>query len=68
MRRPGRETKKTTLPKRGTAVDKIASRDGTEIAFDRVGQGPPVIMIGGAFSWRRWKGFVELADLLHGAF
>jgi pimeloyl-ACP methyl ester carboxylesterase len=45
-------------------VEKISSRDGTEIAFDRVGQGPPVIFVGGAFSWRRWKGFVELADLL----
>jgi pimeloyl-ACP methyl ester carboxylesterase len=45
-------------------VEKIKSRDGTQIAFDRIGQGPPVIMVGGAFSWRRWKGFVELADLL----
>jgi pimeloyl-ACP methyl ester carboxylesterase len=45
-------------------VETITSRDGTEIAFDRIGQGPPVIMVGGAFSWRRWRGFVELADLL----
>jgi hypothetical protein len=45
-------------------VEKTKSRDGTEIAFDRIGEGPPVILIGGAFSWRRWKGFVELADLL----
>jgi pimeloyl-ACP methyl ester carboxylesterase len=52
------------LPDRGDAVDKIKSSDGTTIAFDRLGQGPPVILVGGAFSWRRWKGFVELADLL----
>jgi pimeloyl-ACP methyl ester carboxylesterase len=49
-------------------VEKTKSRDGTEIAFDRIGQGPPVIMVGGAFSWRRWKGFVELADLLAARF
>jgi pimeloyl-ACP methyl ester carboxylesterase len=54
----------TTLLKRGDAVEKTESRDGTQIAFDRIGQGPPVIIVGGAFSWRRWKGFVELADLL----
>jgi pimeloyl-ACP methyl ester carboxylesterase len=45
-------------------METIKSTDGTTIAFDRVGQGPPVILVGGAFSWRRWKGFVELADLL----
>jgi pimeloyl-ACP methyl ester carboxylesterase len=49
-------------------VEKIKSTDGTEIAFDRIGKGPPVILIGGAFSWRRWKGFVELADLLSARF
>jgi pimeloyl-ACP methyl ester carboxylesterase len=49
-------------------VEKIKSSDGTEIAFDRVGQGPPVILVGGAFSWRRWKGFVELAHLLSARF
>jgi pimeloyl-ACP methyl ester carboxylesterase len=53
---------------RGDAVEKIKSTDGTEIAFDRIGKGPPVILIGGAFSWRRWKGFVELADLLSARF
>src|SRR5215207_3350820 len=50
------------------AVEKIKSRDGTEIAFDRIGQGPPVILVGGAFSWRKWRGFVELADLLSAHF
>jgi pimeloyl-ACP methyl ester carboxylesterase len=49
-------------------VEKIKSTDGTQIAFDRIGKGPPVILIGGAFSWRRWKGFVELADLLAARF
>jgi pimeloyl-ACP methyl ester carboxylesterase len=45
-------------------METIKSADGTTIAFDRIGEGPPVILVGGAFSWRRWKGFVELADLL----
>jgi pimeloyl-ACP methyl ester carboxylesterase len=49
-------------------VEKTESRDGTQIAFDSIGQGPPVIIVGGAFSWRRWKGFVELADLLSARF
>jgi pimeloyl-ACP methyl ester carboxylesterase len=49
-------------------VEKIKSTDGTEIAFDHIGEGAPVILVGGAFSWRRWKGFVELADLLAARF
>ncbi|HEX2234425.1 MAG TPA: alpha/beta hydrolase [Thermoleophilaceae bacterium] len=49
-------------------MDKVKSADGTTIAFDRLGQGPPIILVGGAFSWRRWKGFVELADLLSSRF
>lgn len=49
-------------------METIESRDGTRIAFDRIGQGPPVILVGGAFSWRRWKGFVELAELISGRF
>ena len=42
----------------------VRSQDGTSIAYDRVGNGPPLIVIGGAFSYRRWKGFVQLAELL----
>jgi hypothetical protein len=29
-------------------MDKVTSRDGTPIAFDRLGDGPPVIMVCGA--------------------
>jgi hypothetical protein len=43
-------------------VETIKSSDGTKIAFDRSGQGPPLILVGGAFSWRRWNGFVELSQ------
>jgi hypothetical protein len=28
-------------------MEKVTSRDGTEIAFDRIGQGPPVILVSG---------------------
>ena len=45
-------------------METVRSKDGTAIAFDRTGAGPPVILVGGAFSWRSWKGFVELASLL----
>ena len=30
----------------------VTSRDGTEIAFDRHGEGPPVVLVGGAFQHR----------------
>jgi pimeloyl-ACP methyl ester carboxylesterase len=29
-------------------MDKVTSRDGTPIAFDRLGDGPPVILVCGA--------------------
>ena len=45
-------------------METVRSKDGTTIAFDRTGEGPPVILVGGAFSWRSWRGFVELTGLL----
>ena len=33
-------------------MEKVVSRDGTAIAFDRVGDGPPLILVGGAFQHR----------------
>jgi pimeloyl-ACP methyl ester carboxylesterase len=33
-------------------TNKVISKDGTEIAFDRTGQGPPVILVVGAFNER----------------
>jgi pimeloyl-ACP methyl ester carboxylesterase len=45
-------------------VNTVRSKDGTAIAYDRHGDGPPLIVVGGAFSYRGWKGFVQLADLL----
>ncbi|MEW6059416.1 MAG: alpha/beta hydrolase [Actinomycetota bacterium] len=34
----------------------VTSRDGTTIAFDRVGEGPPIILVGGALSDRSSAG------------
>lgn len=42
----------------------VRSKDGTRIAFDRVGDGPAVVLVGGAFSYRAFPKMVELAELL----
>jgi pimeloyl-ACP methyl ester carboxylesterase len=49
------------------ATSKVTSRDGTAIAFDRSGEGPAVILVGGAFQHRAFDpGTAELAALLAG--
>ncbi|GMK37774.1 alpha/beta hydrolase [Paenibacillus sp. CCS19] len=40
------------------------SRDGTKIAYDIKGQGPALILVGGAFSYRKFPGVLKLASLL----
>jgi hypothetical protein len=45
-------------------VHRVSSKDGTEIAYERSGVGPAVIVVGGAFSYRRFPKSVELAELL----
>jgi pimeloyl-ACP methyl ester carboxylesterase len=47
-----------------TIMHTITSRDGTTIAFDREGDGDPLVLVGGAFSYRRYPGQVKLAGLL----
>src|ERR1700712_5376229 len=42
----------------------VKSKDGTKIAYDEVGQGVPVIIVGGAFSYRKFKDLVQLANIL----
>lgn len=42
--------------------DSVTSKDGTRIAFDRSGQGPALIVVGGALSDR--SGWTPLAELL----
>jgi pimeloyl-ACP methyl ester carboxylesterase len=44
------------------------SRDGTTIAYDRAGNGNPLVLVPGAFSYRRYPGQVKLAGLLAARF
>jgi pimeloyl-ACP methyl ester carboxylesterase len=50
----------------GTPAEQTQSADGTAIAFERVGAGPALILIGGALSDR--MGAVPLADRLASSF
>ncbi|MGZ3602974.1 MAG: alpha/beta fold hydrolase [Ktedonobacterales bacterium] len=42
----------------------VTSRDGTTIAFDRLGTGPALVLVGGAFQQREDQLFAPLAALL----
>ncbi|MFD0695449.1 alpha/beta fold hydrolase [Paenibacillus sp. GCM10027628] len=42
----------------------VTSKDGTKIAYDKSGQGPALILVGGAFSYRKFPGLVKLASML----
>ena len=42
----------------------VGSADGTTIAYDVGGEGPPLMLVGGAFSFRRYKSWVQLFELL----
>ncbi len=45
-------------------MNKLFSKDGTEIAYDKQGQGPTVILIDGALGFRSFGPMPELAKLL----
>jgi pimeloyl-ACP methyl ester carboxylesterase len=49
-----------------TVAEKTTSADGTEIAFEQVGDGPPLIIVGGAWNDRRSP--ADLAELLAPSF
>jgi pimeloyl-ACP methyl ester carboxylesterase len=49
-----------------TVAERIKSADGTEIAYERVGQGPPLIIVGGA--WNTRQSGAELAERLADGF
>jgi pimeloyl-ACP methyl ester carboxylesterase len=46
----------------------VTSKDGTTIAFDQVGQGPPLILVTGALGTRSHAAPNSLADRLSGSF
>lgn len=45
-------------------MEKMISKDGSRIAYDRYGAGPTVILIGGALSYRKFNKMEALARLL----
>jgi len=45
-------------------MKKVLSRDGTSIAFERLGDGPPLILVDGALCHRRFGPMPKLAPLL----
>src|SRR5690349_3668457 len=45
-------------------MDKVVSKDGTPIAYDRTGEGPAVILVAGALSVRNDPIVAHLAELL----
>jgi len=42
----------------------VTSKDGSRIAYDRLGSGPTVILVGGALGYRKFNKMEELAKLL----
>jgi pimeloyl-ACP methyl ester carboxylesterase len=52
------------VKKREIIMQTTRSLDGTAIAYDRAGTGDPLVLVGGAFSYRRYPGQVKLAELL----
>ncbi|CAI6076434.1 hypothetical protein PAECIP112173_02426 [Paenibacillus sp. JJ-100] len=49
-------------------MNMIISRDGTKIAYDKMGQGPALILVAGAFSYRKFPGQIQLAKELSDQF
>jgi pimeloyl-ACP methyl ester carboxylesterase len=49
-----------------TVVEKVRSKDGTEIAYDRMGDGPALVLVGGA--WNDRMSAAPLAQLLAAEF
>jgi pimeloyl-ACP methyl ester carboxylesterase len=45
-------------------MNTVTAPDGTAIAYDRTGTGDPLVLVGGAFSYRRYPGQVKPAELL----
>ncbi len=45
-------------------MNKVTSKDGTEIAFEKQGTGPAVILVDGALGYRSFSAMSQLAELL----
>ena len=49
-------------------MEKVISKDGTEIAYDRTGKGPALVLVDGAFCYRKHGVTSSLAPLLSPCF
>ena len=47
-----------------TEIGRVTSRDGTSIAFERVGTGPAVILVDAAGNFRGFSPMPQLAEAL----
>jgi pimeloyl-ACP methyl ester carboxylesterase len=45
-------------------MDTVTSADGTPIAYDRYGDGPALILVGGALGYRKFKKFEQIATAM----
>src|SRR5215216_4286010 len=45
-------------------MEKVVSKDGTEIAYDKVGQGPLIILVDGVTASRSMSGADKIANIL----
>jgi pimeloyl-ACP methyl ester carboxylesterase len=66
----GREAvRRVEMIDRGDSMSTVTSADGSTIAFDELGHGPPVVLVGGAFQHRAFdERTSRLADLLASRF
>ncbi len=61
----GRQARPAFLPLGRSRMKTVTSKDGTIIAFDQLGQGPPLILVEGAFGQRAMPSPIsQLAGLL----
>src|SRR5262249_15138663 len=52
----------------GGSVNTVKSKDGTSIAYEKAGSGPPLILVDGALCSRKFGPMPKLAPLLAGRF
>ncbi len=45
-------------------MNSVISKDGTSIVYDKMGKGPALILVGGAFSYRKFPEVAAMAELL----
>ena len=46
----------------------VRSKDGASIAYEIAGDGPTLVLVGGAFSFRRYRSWLQLVELLEPRF